>query len=187
MRALLVLVVGILIVVAGLIGVVAGIGVLLPKGHLAARKVHLAAPQKKVWQTMTDFAAVPTWWDGIQRAESMGQRDGREVWIETFKQGQPVEIINTEVTPPRRLTRTIPPQDLPFSGAWTYELEPSPDGGTLLTVTERGDVPNPFFRALSYFFFDQRATIDSYIRALGAKLEVEVTPADEPAPAQPAN
>lgn len=160
------------------VGLVAAVGFFLPRGHVASRRVHLSTSPERVWETITDFAAVPTWWDGIQKAERAGEKEGKEVWHETFKHGEQVEIINTEVVPLRKMVRTIPPQNLLFYGSWTYEVEAAPDGGSLVTITEKGEVPNPIFRALSYFFFDQRATIDSYIKALALKLEVEAHPAE---------
>jgi hypothetical protein len=59
-----------------------------------------------------------------------------------------------------------------FRGRWTYELE-STDRGTLLTITEEGEVTNPIFRAFM-IFHDNEATMLGYHRALGQRLGVEV-------------
>ena len=83
------------------------------------------------------------------------------------------------IEPPRRLVVRIADTDLPYGGAWTYDFASSTDGGTQLTITERGEVYNPVFRFLSRFVFSHHATIDAYLRALGTKLGDPVTP--EPA------
>jgi hypothetical protein len=72
------------------------------------------------------------------------------------------------------VTRIADPEQ-PFGGTWTFELAPA-DGGTRLTITERGEVYNPIFRALGRFVFGHTATIDQYLRALGAAFGDALTP-----------
>ena len=76
-----------------------------------------------------------------------------------------VEVLD----PPRRMQVRIADTSLPFGGTWTYDLAQR-EGGTELTITERGEVYNPVFRFMSRFVFSQHATIDAYLRALGTKL-----------------
>jgi hypothetical protein len=64
--------------------------------------------------------------------------------------------------------RTIADPSLPFGGRWVYELEPTPSGGTRVTVTEEGEVYNPIFRVVSRFM-DQSATIKEYLTDLAGR------------------
>jgi uncharacterized protein YndB with AHSA1/START domain len=80
-----------------------------------------------------------------------------------------------KIDAPRVLVTRIADTNLPWGGSWTYELTPAGEG-TLLTITERGEVYNPIFRFMSRFVFSHTATIDTYLRALGAKLGEATTP-----------
>jgi hypothetical protein len=51
--------------------------------------------------------------------------------------------------------------------SWRRPLSPD-DGGCLLTVTEQGEVYNRFFRFMSRYVIGHTATIDAYLRSLGA-------------------
>jgi len=59
----------------------------------------------------------------------------------------------------------IADDSLPFGGSWTYELFPSGEG-TEVRITERGEVRNPIFRALSTFVFGHTVTLDRYLADL---------------------
>ena len=63
---------------------------------------------------------------------------------------------------------------LNIGGTWTYELREQ-DGGTLVTVTEDGEICNPFFRVMSKLVFGYHRTQESYLNALGQKFGEEVT------------
>lgn len=71
--------------------------------------------------------------------------------------------------PPRRMTARIADENLPFGGAWTYTIEPDGDG-SVLTITEDGEVYNPLFRFMSRFVFGHDSTIRGYLEAVQAEL-----------------
>ena len=59
---------------------------------------------------------------------------------------------------------------------WIWEL--TPDGtGTLVNVTERGEIKVAFFRLLTRFVFGYSSTMDSYLKAMGRHFQEAVTPA----------
>jgi hypothetical protein len=62
-----------------------------------------------------------------------------------------------------------------FRGSWSYELTATPEGGTTLVVTEKGEVDNPVFRAMM-IFMDKHATMMAFHRALAARTQDSVTP-----------
>jgi len=84
----------------------------------------------------------------------------------------PYEI--TVYDPPKRLVTTIADDTLPFGGSWTYEIAPA-DGGSLLTVTENGEIYNPFFRFMARFIFGYHATMETYLKNLAKKFGEEIT------------
>lgn len=168
----------VLIVLGALVALVvatAVIGMFLPKGHVASRTVRLGKPPEEVWTTITDFAATPQWFDEIKSSERIGDINGHPAWRESFG-GFSAEMETAEWDPPRKLKREVHAGSAGFRGSWTFELAPA-DGGTALTVTERGEVDNPIFRLMTHFA-DQTATINKYTAALGRRLGVEVEARD---------
>ncbi|HSR42141.1 MAG TPA: SRPBCC family protein, partial [Longimicrobiales bacterium] len=79
-----------------------------------------------------------------------------------------IETVEAEV--PTRLVTRIADEDLPFGGTWTYELEPTGDGRTRVTITEDGEVYNPVFRFMARFVFGHTATMDTYLDGLEARM-----------------
>lgn len=123
-----------------LVGLMTGIGWLLPVEHQATQSAVIPAPPANVFAAIQD--------------------------VERFA---PLEIqIEQSDAPTFMRTRIIDP-DGAFGGTWTYVLVPDA-GGTLLTITEDGEVYNPIFRFLSRFVFSQTATIEEYLDDLGRRL-----------------
>jgi hypothetical protein len=56
-----------------------------------------------------------------------------------------------------------------FGGTWTMEITPTPSGSRL-TITERGEIYNPVFRALARFVFGYEGTIASCLAAAQRRL-----------------
>jgi hypothetical protein len=84
--------------------------------------------------------------------------------------------VTDEVDPNRRMVTRIVDESA-FGGTWTWELEPV-EGGTRLTLTERGEVYNPIFRTIGKLFLDQRATIEAWQTAIASALSENVGRAD---------
>lgn len=166
----------ILIVVGVVVAVVAAvvvIGLLLPKGHTATRSTRLGRSPETVWAALTDIDDYPTWRPGVRRVERLSDEDGRTRWREHGRDGKITFEMVESVAPSRLVTRIADPR-LPFGGSWTYVVAPT-GGGSVLTVTEDGEVYNPVFRFVSRFVMGHTATMDKYLKALGAKFGEKVT------------
>jgi uncharacterized protein YndB with AHSA1/START domain len=155
-----ILAVGVLIVLA--------IGAMLPKQHTVTRKAHYRQPPAAIWQAITDYNKFPEWRKGVERVEPLPAGNGHGGWVEYVKGAGRIPLEITESVPPQRLVTLIADPNLPFGGTWTYEIAPI-DGGSLLRITENGEVRNPIFRFVSRFIFGQHATLDQYLKDLGAK------------------
>ena len=154
-------------ILVGLGALVAVIGALLPKAHVASRAARFKQPPAKIWVTITDFASETSWRSELTAVERLPDRNGHPVWAEISKMGRlPYEI--TVYDPPKRLVTTIADDTLPFGGNWTYEIAEA-DGGSLLTITENGEIYNPFFRFVARFIFGYHATLEAYLKNLGKK------------------
>lgn len=172
----------VLIVGGGLIGllvlvvaVAAVMGALSPETHTASRQVRIDQPPEEIWRTVTDIEAYPTWRTGLKRIELLGDRDGRLTWREVGREGT-ITMEIAEADPPHRLVARIADPTLPYSGAWTCEI--TEDGaGSLVRMTEDGEVRNVLYRFASRYVFGHTASLDAYLKALGAHHGQTVTPA----------
>jgi hypothetical protein len=178
MLVIIAIVVGVLIV---LVLAAMAVGAMLPKGHVAARKVRLPVGQDEVWPVLTDVADYPSWRPRVATVQLLGADP--VAWRETGKDGK-IPFVVVEADAPRRLVTRITDPKLPFGGTWTYELAADGDG-CVVTVTEHGEVGNLLFRFLSRFAMGHTATIDGFLTALGTRFGQTVTPQPaDPAPAR---
>jgi uncharacterized protein YndB with AHSA1/START domain len=160
-------------ILVGLVALVAAIGALLPRNHVATRAAKFKQSPQTIWDTITDIAAAPSWRPEVQSVEKLPDRNGHTVWAEVSKMGR----MTYEVTvsePPSRLVTQIADENLPFGGNWTYEISEA-EGGSLLTITENGEIYNPFFRFMARFIFGYHATLETYLKNLGKKFGEEIT------------
>jgi hypothetical protein len=165
-------------VVIGLGGVIAVavavivIGMLLPSDHIASRRARFQVPPETLFGIVSDFGGGAAW-RPVKRVEILPARDGKPSFREVGEHGGLTYVIEELTAPTRIVTRIV---DNPaFGGTWTYELE-SDGAGSVLVITERGEVYNPFFRFMGRFFFSQTATMEGYLAALGKKLGENVQP-----------
>jgi uncharacterized protein YndB with AHSA1/START domain len=161
----------ILVTVGILVGVVTLVvvaGALLPRKHHATRRAQFHQPREAVWQAITDYEKFPEWRPTVKRVEPLQASDGKPAWRETDGHGQVLPMEVTEWTPPARMAVRIADPNLPFGGTWTYVIEPV-ESGSALRITEDGEVYNPIFRFMARFVFGYTATMDDYLKALGAR------------------
>jgi hypothetical protein len=130
---------------AVLAALIAAIGAALPRDHAASRTLTTRHSPADVWAVIADpgFATAAT---------------GQDV---------PVEILESH--PPHRMVSKIADPNLPFGGTWTYQIAATPTGSTL-TIAENGFVSNVIFRFVSRFVIGHHATMDTYLKALAARL-----------------
>ena len=100
--------------------------------------------------------------------ERLGESAGRTRWVEHSSSGR-VTFELERAEPPRLLVARVADPDLPFGGAWTYEIAPAPDGSTL-RITERGQVYNPIFRFMARFVFGYEGTMATFLADLQRSL-----------------
>ncbi len=158
----IVLVIAVLLAV---IGVVEVWGSQLPEQHTASRTVELRQSPRQVWDLID---GPPTWRPEVTRYELLSA-DPHRKWIEYGRHGQKMtyEVVSSD--PPQRLVTRIADPHLPFGGSWTYEITPTASGSAL-TITENGEIYSPVFRFVARYVQGYTATIDSYLKALQAKL-----------------
>lgn len=159
---------GILILAAAVIFMV---GTVLPVAHIAAVQVQLAAPPESVFGAISDPRSAMQWRSDLQSVDILSEPDQPLRWRETVSMGS-VTLVADEAQPPTRFVTRIDDPDQPFGGRWIHVLEPNA-GGTLVTITEEGEVYNPLFRFMSRFIFGHHATLERYARDLASRFGSE--------------
>src|SRR5262245_14448619 len=155
--------------VAGVLAAIAAVGCLFPRRHVASRSLRTKQPPEAVWNVVSDFAAVPIWHPEVRSVERLPDRRGHDVWRETDRRGYPMQLETVEALAPRRLVRAIADEHGPFSGQWEFDITAA-DGGSRVTLTERGQIPNPFFRFMFRMFMTPTWYLELYLKALAVKL-----------------
>ncbi len=147
------------------------LGLVRPATHVASVRVELSEPTNLVWTAVSDFRAWPEWHPDVHGMAPQPDRNGREVWLMSAEWGElPLEVVSAN--PPRRLETWLDGGS--FKGRWIYDLE-STGRGTILTITEEGEVTNLFFRGMMAFM-DEHASMRDFIVALGDHLGESVEP-----------
>jgi Polyketide cyclase / dehydrase and lipid transport len=168
-----------LVVLVALVATLLIAGMLLPRNHRATSRIEIRTAPGEVWAVIRDLGQVPAFWPDIKSSERQPDRDGKEAWSQTMKNGFALPLIVEEELPPSRLvTRIAIEGKAPFGGSWIYRVEPA-EGGSRVSLTEDGWVDNPFFRVISRIM-GHHSTLDSYLRALGARFGQKVEPQHVP-------
>jgi uncharacterized protein YndB with AHSA1/START domain len=143
------------------------LGYLLPVAHVAASEAHFECPPADVFAAIADVERYAEWRSDVSRVDVLTITP-KVRWKEHGSSGEITFEID-ESTPPTRLRARIADPSLPFGGSWTYDVTSS-GSGTLLRITEHGEVYNPLFRVLSRFVFGHVATQQQFLRNLERKL-----------------
>ena len=142
-------------------------GAMLPKEHTVTRTIVLKQPPEAIWLVVTDYANEPQWRTDVATITRLADRNGHQLVEEKYKNGETMKIETVEAVPPTRLVRDVVDNSI-FSGRWTYKLKPE-NGGTRLSITEHGVVPNPVFRLISRFVIGHTTSLDRFLTSLGAR------------------
>jgi Polyketide cyclase / dehydrase and lipid transport len=133
----------------------------LPIAHTAERTADVSAPVERIWATLTDIGAFPAWRPDVKRVEQLAD----QTWREHGKHGA-ITYRVTAAEAPSRLVVRIVDKSLPFGGEWEYQVAPG-----RVTIIERGEIYNLFFRIMARFVFGYTKTIEAYLWALKRRVE----------------
>ena len=163
-KRILILVVGFLV---ALILVVLVGGLLLPEEHHASRTLVTKQSPQAIWDAINDHANEAKWRSDIESVTPLGERSGRPVWQENYKDGNTLALMTSESRPPTRMVREIA-EEGPFSGRWEIDIQPTA-GGSNVTITEAGKVSNPFLRFVSKYVIGHSTQMERYLTNLAGK------------------
>ena len=155
------------VVLVTVVGVVTIVGWLLPVKHEASRSAHFNQPPETIFAAVSDVAGYANWFEGVSRIEMLEPANGRTRFREHTNTG-PIVMEVAESHPPNRFVTAIADPDQPFGGTWTFEIAPE-QGGSRLTITERGEIYNPIFRFMAKFVFGYTSTMEGYLASLATQ------------------
>jgi uncharacterized protein YndB with AHSA1/START domain len=165
----------IIAVVAALLAIVLIVGALQPRDHVVTMTARINAPPNAVWSTITTPESFPSWRKNVTSVDLLPATPSGPSWRE-HSGNTALTMVVDSAKPPRRLVTHVADTGLPFGGRWIFEIAPDSAGGSFVTITEQGSVYNPVFRFVSRFIMGHTATINAYLRALGAHFGHEPTP-----------
>jgi hypothetical protein len=143
-------------------------GLMLPEEHHASRTLGTKQSPQVIWDTINDHANETQWRADVANVVSLGERNGKPVWQENYKDGNKVTLMTTESKPPFRMVRELTDLEGPFSGRWEIDIAPTPDGSKV-KITEIGKVSNPFFRFVSKYIIGHTTFMERYLNGLAGK------------------
>jgi hypothetical protein len=155
-----------LILLLLIVGVVA-VGFMIPADHRVSRVLQTKQSPQVIWDTLNDHPNEPKWRNDLASVHNLGERNGKPLWKENYKDGNTLELATTESRPPTRMVREIAEQG-PFSGRWEIDIQPNGSGSSV-RVTEIGRIPNPLFRFVSKFVIGQTTQMERYLTSLAGK------------------
>lgn len=149
-----------------LAAIVSAIGAMLPVKHHATRKARFHAAPETLYAIL---AGPPDWRPDVKAYGALPDEAGRKTWWEQDRHGQKIRFELLEERPPLRRVVRIAGPNLPFGGAWTFEISPAAEGADL-RIHEDGEVYNVMFRFMARFVFGYNGTIEGFLHNLGTKL-----------------
>lgn len=146
-------------------------GYRLPEAHTATVARELQAPVDRVYNEIATPSAYPKWRSGIQRVDVIeAQPDsGLGPRFREHGLGDETTYEILEQIENKLFVTSIADEGLPYGGTWTFELEPTATG-TLVRITEEGEVYNPFFRFVSKYVMGHTRGIETFLDDLQTRL-----------------
>ena len=141
-------------------------GMMLPKNHTASVRAHYKQPPQQIFDAIYDVEHAPSWRSGLDSVRIIS-REPTLQWQESSSFGTMTFVLD-EMTAPSRLVASIADTTQGFGGKWTYDIAPDANG-SVVTITEDGEVYSPLFRFMSRYIFGHYRTLEQFARDLGGK------------------
>lgn len=141
------------------------VGRSLPEKHTATQTMSFTSSPEEVWNVVTNVEQWKSWRKGVKEVSMTGP----DTFREKSSNGE-VEYMVSNSVPGLSHTTTIITKGLPYGGAWNYVFEREANG-CRLTITENGEVYNPFFRFMSKYIFGHDGTLKAYMNDLQSQIK----------------
>lgn len=159
-------------VIALLAAMVLIVGLLLPTTHVAVVESRYRASASDIHAAINDVASARAWRSGLEEVAVLSAPGEPLMWREVADWGT-LTFVQEVNEPGCRIVSRIIDEGQGFGGTWTYEINHTPEG-TVLRITERGEVTNPLYRFMSRFVFGYYRGLETYARDLGRRFGEDV-------------
>ncbi len=139
----------------------------LPTEHVTSRSVRVPAPCEAVFALLVDVRAIPRWRASIRRVDLVVS-EPRVRFREHGAQGALELEIEEAVASSKLVVRAAATRRMAFEGTWTYELADD-EGGTRVTLTERGAVRSPLARVFATYVLGHATHVERTLAALSKR------------------
>ena len=151
---------------AALVIVALSVGATLPQSHTAAVRVTVNAAPADVYALITDVSQGAAWRDDVDSVTVLSSDPVR--WTEHTGFGD-ITFVREAAEQYRLVRNRIEGgEEQGFGGTWTWKLEPA-GNGTVVTITENGEVYSAFFRVMSKYVFGHYSGLESYAGSIAKK------------------
>lgn len=163
MRYLVIFVLVLILVVVGLYGY----GSNLPEETTTKVSATYRQPIEKVWERISDYSAIPSWSEDMEKVERVEDLEGFPVWRFTPKKGDPmdIQVVRSE-KPGLHIGKIVNNESLPFGGTWIFQLKSLSENETQVTLTEDGYVKSIIGRAICHLIGKDRM-LKSHLADIG--------------------
>jgi hypothetical protein len=139
----------ILIVLVVLINIPIIGGLFLPKSHKFTKTAFLKYDPENIWVYITNIEHYPNWRPAVKKVEVVSTNPaGLTSWMEYYRFNNRTMYQITEATPYSDLVIKTADKEAYSSCKWTVNIKEA-ENGTLLTITEEGEIYNPLFRSIA--------------------------------------
>lgn len=163
---------GLLLVIAAAVGGVWVYGSSQPEMHTSKGSETIAAKVADVFELQADVPSQTQWRSDLKEVRNWNPgKDGKASWTELWKDGRnefKLEVLEYEKN--KHIKVKIEDENKMFYGTWTYDFE-EVEGGTRVTITENGGIPNPFFRGMYTLMNASDKTLKAHLADLKAQAE----------------
>lgn len=174
-RSFLVTLVKIAVLLA-LLPILAGLGFCAyghskPVGHTASGSELIHALPEEVFALEADIKKRPEWLELVKEVRDYKENeDGTASWLEVWNDGNEFDMKLSAIVPNKMLRLEIQDRNEVFNGSWTLEFE-AVDGGTKVTITEQGNIPNAFVRGMFHVVASPDDTLKQHLQILKQEAE----------------
>jgi len=141
--------------------------------HTASGSIVINAKVADVFARQADVEGQPAWRSGLMAVHGYKTGDdGKAEWQEEWADGDTLNFRTLELEKDRRIKVKLDHPRGVFYGTWTFEFEPA-EGGTRVTITEEGGIPNALIRGVHTLTASPGETLKKHLAELKAACEVK--------------
>lgn len=143
----------------------------VPDGHTASGSEVIKADLEDVFAMQADVQKHPEWHDLVAEIRDYKEgEDGTASWTETWKDGSEFGMKRTAYVQNKKIRVEIEDKAEVFNGSWTFDFE-EVEGGTRVTITENGNIPNAFIRGMYHLATEPDQTLKEHLQRMKTEAE----------------